>query len=287
VERIAAGVRPAVFDGRAPQEVEELATAVLSMSGKLDREMNALADARDKHKEVAEKLQRALQVPLTAFPDLDVAAMYHSASEVAELGGDFYDVFHTADGRVGLLMGDVSGRGLDAAAQAVLTRASLRAFVYGTHGPAEALSRANRFLLDAGIRGFVTVLLGVLDPASGLFVYSSAGHPPPVRGAAGWSVLLGGSGMVLGVFDKAAYHDASLDLDPGDLLLLYTDGLTEAKKDGELFGEERLLAKVVTLAGASAASATQEVYDAVVEYSGGVLLDDLALLGARLKPRPL
>ena len=282
VERIAAGVRPAVFDGRGPQEVEELAAAVRSMSGKLDEEMRALEEARDKHKEVAEKLQRALQVPLSAFPDLEVASAYHSASEVAELGGDFYDVFRTADGRVCLLIGDVSGRGLDAAAQAVLTRASLRALIYGTDSPAEALSRANRFLLDTGTRGFVTAYLGVLDPVSGLLVYSSAGHPPPVWVAAGRSALLGAGGKVLGVFDGAAFHDTSLQLAPGDLLLLYTDGLTEAKRDGELFGEERLVAKVGALDSASAAAATRAVYDEVVEYSGGVLLDDLAVLAVRL-----
>jgi serine phosphatase RsbU (regulator of sigma subunit) len=281
VERIAAGVRPTVFDARGPQEVEELAAAVLTMSGKLDEEMRALAEARDKHKEVAEKLQRALQVPLSAFPDLDVASVYHSASEVAGLGGDFYDVFRTADGRVGLLIGDVSGRGLDAAAEAVLTRASLRAFIYGTDSPAEALSRANRFLVDAGTRGFVTVYLGVLDLASGLLVYASAGHPPPVRVAAGRSALLGDGGTVMGVFDDAGFRDTSLQLGPGDLLLLYTDGLTEAKKDGDYFGEERLLAMAATLYGVGAAVATRAVYEAVVEYAGGVLLDDLAVLAVR------
>jgi serine phosphatase RsbU (regulator of sigma subunit) len=284
VERIAAGVRPLALAAGGPREVDDLATAVQTMAGRLDQEMQALTEARDQHKAVAEKLQRALQVPIGVFTGIDVATVYRSASEVAELGGDFYDVFRTAAGRIGFLIGDVSGRGLDAAAQAVLTRASLRAFIYATDSPAEALSHANRLLLDTNTRGFVTVWFGMLDRASGLLVYATAGHPPPVLATSGGVSLLQGSGPVLGVFHTAAFHDLRLHLTPGDTLVLYTDGLTEAKKAGVLFGEERVVAEVTALGDVPPADIALGLYKLAVDHAGGDLADDLAVLALRLEP---
>ena len=282
VERVAAVVRPVALAAGCPREVEELATAVQTMAGRLDDDMQALTEARDQHKAVAEKLQRALQVPIGAFTGIDVATVYRSASETAELGGDFYDVFRTAAGRIGFLIGDVSGRGLYAAAQAVLTRASLRAFIYSTDSHAQALSNANRLLLGSNIRGFVTAWFGMLYRASGLLVYATAGHPPPVLATSTGAALLDGSGPVLGVFDTAVFLDLRLHLTTGDTLVLYTDGLTEAKKAGELFGEERLVGEVAARRGESPVDLVQSLYALAADHAGGILGDDLAVLALRL-----
>ena len=248
VERLAAGVRPVELTADAPREVEELAAAVEVMAGRLDDQMREVQAARDRHKTVAEKLQRALQVTTGEFPRGGAAHVYQSASAIAEVGGDFYDVFHVSDARIGILIGDVSGKGLDAAAQAVFMRNSVRAFTYYAAKSAEALARANELLLDTGTAGFVTAFLAVLDPVTGDLTCSSAGHPPAIVVASCRAALLDGGSPLLGVFDDAAFTETKLHLDPGDTLLLYTDGLTEARRDGDLFGESNLLSAVQTLA---------------------------------------
>jgi serine phosphatase RsbU (regulator of sigma subunit) len=284
VESIAAGVRPAGVLGDGPREVKELAAAVESMAGTLDEQMAALAEARDQHKAVAEKLQSALQVPLGKLPGLEVGIVYHSATELAELGGDFYDVFRTAAGQVGILIGDVSGRGLDAAAQAVLIRTSLRALIHSTGDPAESLTHANRQLVQSGGRGFVTAFVGLLDTVSGELLYSTAGHPPLVLLAGEHAALREAGSPVLGVFENVLFRDAGLRLRAEDMLLLYTDGLTEARRDGDLFGEQRLLSKVEEWRAMTPADLARGLYAAAVEHAGGVLADDLAVLALRLLP---
>ena len=286
VERLAAGVRPVRLTADAPREVEELAAAVEAMAGRLDEQMREVQAARDQHKAVAERLQRALQVTTGEFPGVELAHVYQSASTGAEVGGDFYDVFHVSDARIGILIGDVSGKGLDAAAQAVFMRNSVRAFAYTTQSPAGALSLANELLLDTGAAGFVTAFLAVLDPVSGELTCSSAGHPPAILISACRAALLDGSNPLLGVFDDAAFTETRLHLDPGDTLLLYTDGLTEARCDGRLFGESQLMAAVQTLAALPPTRLTEELYGRALDFAGGILGDDLALLAVCLQPAP-
>ena len=112
----------------------------------------------------------------------------------------------------------------------MLIRANLRALMHSTDSPAAALTNANRLLLDSGATGFVTVFLGMLDPASGDLVYSTAGHPPPLLLSGGKAAFWNAGSPVLGVFDAARFHDAHAHLSAGNTLLLYTDGLTEAKR---------------------------------------------------------
>jgi len=283
VGRIADGVRPVRLTGDAPAEIEELAVAVETMAGKLDDQMKEIEEARDRHKTVAEKLQRALQVTIGSFPGVELAHVYRSASEVGEVGGDFYEVFHVAGDRIGILIGDVSGKGLDAAAQAVLIRTSVRAYTHYTHSPSEALARVNDLLLDAQA-GFVTAFLGMLDPVSGELVCASAGHPPAILISGSRSSFLTGGSSLLGVFENAVFEETTLRLDPGDTLLLYTDGLTEARRGGVMLGEHELLAQVASRLALSPADLTKQLYREALAFSGGDLGDDLALLAIRLQP---
>jgi sigma-B regulation protein RsbU (phosphoserine phosphatase) len=233
---------------------------------------------------VAEKLQRTLEVSTGTFSGLEVASVYHSASEWARLGGDFYDIFRMAGGRIGILIGDVSGRGLDAAAQAVFMRTSLRAFGHGSHSPAQVLTHANHLLVDMDGGGFVTAFFGVLDQSTGELLCASAGHPPALVTASGGPFFVEGPGPVRGVFEEAAFTETRLHLAPGDTLLLYTDGLTEARADGGLFGEARLLETVRALAASPASVLAQSLYAKAIDFAGGSLHDDVALLVVRVQP---
>jgi serine phosphatase RsbU (regulator of sigma subunit) len=284
VGRISEGTRPVSLFLRGPAEVEELAAAVQTMADKLDEQMEEVKQRRDQHRAVAEKLQRALQVTPGVFAGVDLAQVYQSASELAELGGDFYDVFRMSDGRIGVLIGDVSGKGLDAAAQAILMRTSLRPFTYYTDSPAEVLARMNTLLLDMSTVGFVTAFFGILDPQSGELVYSLAGHPPALLVAHTGLSLLDTASPVLGVFPDARFKETTAQLDGGETLVLYTDGLTEARRNGDFFGESRLHERVRLLAALPPRDLTQSLYAQVLDFAGGRLADDLAVLAVRLRP---
>ena len=284
VGRIGTGAESVRLVSGAPEEVDELACAVEAMAGKLDEQMHEIKDTRDQHRAVAEKLQHALQMTTGLFPGLDLAHAYQSATELAELGGDFFDVFRVPGGRVGIVIGDVSGKGLDAAAQAVLMRTSLRAFTYSTDSPAEVLARANALLLDMNAGGFVSAFFGVLDPGHGDLVCCSAGHPPAILIASSRPALLDGASPVLGVFKDAVFKETRLHFNAGDTLLLYTDGLTEARRDGVFFGEANLLRHVESLAALPPLDLVQSLYSQVLDFADGSLGDDLALLAVRLQP---
>jgi serine phosphatase RsbU (regulator of sigma subunit) len=283
VRSVSAGVRPVRLTSRAPKEIEELALAVETMASELDDQIQEVREARDQHKTIAEKLQKALQVTTDVFPGVELAHVYQSASELAEVGGDFYDVFYVPDGRIGILIGDVAGKGVDAAAQAVLIRTSVRAFTYYTQSPAEALARANQLLIDTKAAGFVTAFLGILDPASGALLCSTAGHPPAVLIARSQPSFIDEGGYLLGGFASATFEETLHHLGPGDTLLLYTDGLIEAK-NGSGFFEPRLMTELKSLAALPPAQLTQDLYARVIEFAGGVARDDIALLAVRLLP---
>ena len=284
VDKIAAGARPVDLSASGPRELEELAAAVEAMAAELDEQMRELRSARDQHKTVADKLQRALQVSVGDFPGIELAHVYHSASNVGEVGGDFYDVFPVPPDSIGIVVGDVAGKGLDAAAQAVLMRTSIRAFTQYTGSPAEILARANELLLHSRAGGFVTAVVGILDPASGALLCSSAGHPPPILLGPSGATLLEEHGPLLGVMEEARFTETALCLQAGEGLLLYTDGVTDARRRGDIFGEARLMAAVSSLAGLEPPDLARALYERVLEFSGGDIGDDLALVALRLLP---
>ena len=284
VERIAAGARPVELESGGPLEIRELAAAVQRMAGQLDRQVRQVERSRDEMQASAEKLQNALKVTTGAFEGVDLGYVYQSAGESAQIGGDFYDVFQTGDGRIGILIGDVSGKGLDAAAQAVLLRASFRAFTFSVQRPGEAMAQANKLLMRQATSGFVTAFLGILDTESGELLFSSAGHPPAILIAASQPSLFDRGGPLLGVFPDAEFDEVRLTLAPGDTLLLYTDGLTEARRQGALLGTDAVMAQVQDLAELPPEALTERLYARAVEYAGGSLGDDLALLAVRLQP---
>ena len=181
----------------------------------------------------------------TLFPKrdaLDVAAVLESAKDMS---GDFYDVFEVPGGKVGFVVADVVGKGIPAAFFMAVARTLLQATAMAGTSPAESLSQVNDLICRHEITSmFVSVFYGCRDPRTWELTYANGGHLPPILARYGSGVTQfakGGDGVVLGVQAGLEYQEETLKLEPGDLLFLYTDGLTEAfNNDREQFGEERL-----------------------------------------------
>ena len=213
-----------------------------------------------------------------------VAALLIPAHETA---GDFYDCIALSDGRVGLVIADVAGKGLGPALYMATGRALIRTLVGDGHiDPADVLARVNAYLLkETHADLFITLFYGVLDPARGTLVYANAGHPPPlVVSARGPSRArsLRPTGLVLGVERDATWTQQTIQLAPGDVVLLYTDGVTEAQDCSDGFFEtERLVAALRSSLGGGAEATVAGVLAAVRAFAGGApQSDDITLLAA-------
>ncbi|HEV2062154.1 MAG TPA: SpoIIE family protein phosphatase, partial [Solirubrobacteraceae bacterium] len=192
---------------------------------------------------IAEELQRSLlPESLPEVPGLTMAARYFAGGAGTRVGGDWYDAVALPGGRVAVVIGDVAGRGVDAAAMMGQLRSALRAYALEGASPARALERLNRFLLSLAWDSMATALVLVLEPATGRITYANAGHPPPlVVGADGATRSLNESLSVpLGALDVPGYTEAGAVLEPGASLALYTDGLVEQRDQLIDAGIERL-----------------------------------------------
>jgi PAS domain S-box-containing protein len=230
------------------------------------------------------RLQSALlPQELPIIPGAGIAARYRPGSTEAEIGGDFYDVFQVGEGSWMAVIGDVSGKGTDAASQASLVRHTLKASALIGARPSEILSIVNRAMEpETGEGWFATLVCARIDArAAGGFDVSlaRAGHPTPVVvRAAGPVEQIDVGGMPVGFAPTARYEEMRLELAPGDKLVLYTDGVSESRRDGVLFGEEGVL----QLAAANASDAetlARALEHESTEYGRGMTArDDLATL---------
>jgi sigma-B regulation protein RsbU (phosphoserine phosphatase) len=230
--------------------------------GRMDREL-----------EMARRVQSSLlpdHVP--DFSGWEFAARWQPAHEVA---GDYYDFAPCQDQKTGLVIADVTDKGMAAALFMALTRSAIRANVCGAATPAEGISGANRLVCAESTRGlFVTLFFGLLDPASGEITYVNAGHNPPLfyRAAEDDLSLLKATGMPLGIDQAAAYSQRTIHMQPGDFLVLYTDGITEAfDEQGSEFGMERLQRVVYDVRGASVEEIQSSLLQTVNDF-----IDDTA-----------
>jgi len=191
--------------------------------------------------EMAREMQASLlPAELPEIAGFSLAAAWRSAREVA---GDFYDIFLLPDERWGIVVADVSDKGAAAALYMAMVRSLIRTQAERTPSPAAALALVNRALLAQSSSGmFVTAFSAILDPTDGTFSFTVAGHDPPlVRRASGMVERLPTGGLLLGLFDNVRLTDEMLRLEPGDALVIYTDGLTEATNlRGDEYGRARL-----------------------------------------------
>ncbi|WP_344568237.1 PP2C family protein-serine/threonine phosphatase [Streptomyces axinellae] len=275
-------IRTTVFDARDRRAYEN---ELLRARQEADRE-------RERLQRLAATLQKTLMPPvLEDVPGLEVSAHYHIAS-VDEVGGDFYDLFPLATGAWGLFLGDVRGKGAGAAAITSLVRYTLRATAVYEPDPAAVLGHLNTVLNreaenvdpDSADPRFCTVLFGRLTPdGRGGFrvALASGGHPPAVllRADGSADYLPTPGGQMVGALPTADIATTTIRLTPGDTLLLYTDGLTEARTalNGERYGDDALLALARSLSPTTARSLVTALKD-LLESLGAGVDDDTALL---------
>jgi serine phosphatase RsbU (regulator of sigma subunit)/PAS domain-containing protein len=232
---------------------------------------------------IAHTLQvKLLPERLPEVPGVLLAARYRAAGELNEVGGDFYDVFPRSETDWALVVGDVSGKGAEAAAITALARYTLRAAAMEEGAPSGALRRLNDAMLKDGSSQFATVVLAYISsaPDGGLRVRMAlGGHPPPLLLRADGEIEAPGDfGVLLGILEDASLHDAEFILKPRDLMLLYTDGVTEAGPREAPFGQGGLSALIRGLAGRSPEQIVDAVEQAVVGAQVGEPRDDIALL---------
>jgi serine phosphatase RsbU (regulator of sigma subunit) len=236
--------------------------------------------------EVAESLQASLlPASLPTVPWLEFAAAYIGATQWQEISGDFYDVFPASDGWA-IAVGDVCGKGQDAAAMTAAARHSIRALAHVHDTPEDVLTAANQVLLagDYGER-FVTASLAFLRQRGRRVQVrlGGCGHPgPAVVRADGRVEILEVDGMPLGLFGGLEASRAELELREGDLLFFYTDGVTEARSADLAFFEDRLADELASVAGRSATETVHAVQELVTSFSDGELRDDVTMLAVRV-----
>jgi len=222
--------------------------------------------------------------PVPLAPGWDIAALYRPAGEAAEAGGDFYDMVRTEDGWL-VVMGDVTGKGARAASLTALARYTLRTAATLTGDPAAALAALNAGLMRRSDVAYCTAALVALsdDGERARARVFSAGHPLPVLVTGGAARPLGRSGPLLGAIADASWPVHEAVLGPGDRLVLYTDGVTDARGVDERFGDERLLELLASVDGAPPAALVSAVEGTLRSFETGTQRDDTAVLAlARL-----
>jgi PAS domain S-box-containing protein len=241
---------------------------------------------------VAQTLQASLlPAALPDVPGATVAAEYVAAGEGMDVGGDFYDAFALDDGAWAMVIGDVLGKGAEAAAVTALARYTVRAVAGRSPSPAATLAALNDEMLRQRNpdRRFVTAVLARFEPRAeggARVVVASGGHPPPLllRADGGGGEVVPCPGTLLGVEPDARSEDREVELAPGDTLVLYTDGVTEARRDRPLTPEDLAAALRASAPDGAAAVAREVVRLAEAGAEGGALRDDLAVLVVALDP---
>ena len=246
----------------------------------------AIDNARlyQQQKDFSETMQRSL-LPreLPAVEGLEVGHVYESSARV-DVGGDLYDFLTLDDGRLAVILGDVTGKGIEAAADMAMAKFSFRALARMHAEPEDFLTRTNEVIVDEIASGkFITMLYALVDPMRRTVSCASAGHPPAkVLRPDGTVVPLAGRGLALGIEPDQEYEAERAELEPGSTIVLYTDGVVEARREDTLYGEERLDKILVN----GAVLGPQELAESILadcrSFAGGELGDDCAILCLRL-----
>jgi serine phosphatase RsbU (regulator of sigma subunit) len=249
----------------------------------------AYANARDFEMEhrIAETLQESLLVVDPDVRGVDFGHVYRSSTTAARVGGDFYDVFEVTGGRVAVLVGDVSGKGLDAAVLTTLVKHTVRALAHHSGSVSDVVSKANAVLVSsARMREFASIVLFLLDPRTGEATYCQAGHPPAVvRRRDGSTEVLWSASPVIGAFADLAFEEGTLRIGPGDVVVAYTDGVTDVRSaDGHFFGEDGLVRWLDAVGDVDVESLPSQLLGAVESHGDGHFKDDIAIVAFSVDP---
>jgi serine phosphatase RsbU (regulator of sigma subunit) len=260
------------IDAEAVETLRSLATqAALAIdNARLYQQQAGFADA----------MQRSL-LPATppVLPGIEIGSVYESSARL-DVGGDVFDYATLPDGRLAVVVGDVTGKGIDAAADMAMTKFVFRSLAREHPSPSDFLRAANEVVVDEVQEGkFVTMVFLTLNPETGDLACASAGHPNPrlVR-TDGTVIELTASGLALGISPDQEYPEGRERLDPGSAVVLFTDGITEARRDGELYGNDRLDRFLSEHRRLTATELARAVVDDARAFASGGLEDDSAVV---------
>jgi sigma-B regulation protein RsbU (phosphoserine phosphatase) len=271
-------IRAAVFDATERREYER----------ELLRARDAAREAEVRARELATTLQASLIPPdPPTIPGLDVAAAYRPAGLGDEVGGDFYDVFELGRNDWAVVLGDVCGKGVEAATVTALARYTVRAGAARSRRPRTVLRLLNDALLRQGTTRFCTAVLTRfrVEPGRVRMTVGSGGHWLPLRvGVDGVVTEVGKPGTVLGIVEDPILDDVTVELHPGEAIVLFTDGVLEARRGDEMLEHEGLARILADVAGEPAAEITGVVVDAAMTFQEGLPRDDIAVVVVRVPP---
>lgn len=275
---------------KSRNEIGVLASSVGQMELDIEKYVRDLTAVTAERERIGAELSVASQIQsdilpavFPAFPDRKDFDIYASMAPAREVGGDFYDFFLIDESRLGLVMADVSGKGVPAALFMMIARTLIRNHVQSGEEPAEAMTVVNEQLCENNKENmFVTAWLGVLDLSDGELKFANAGHNPPLikHGDGEYEYMRARAGLVLAGMEGIRYRQSSVRLSPGDRIFLYTDGVTEAEsRDHAFYGEERLCTVLCGLKE-SAPKEIVEAVDADVRRfaEGAEQVDDITMM---------
>lgn len=239
--------------------------------------------AREQDKRIAQALMSGMKSELQSVEGITSSGVYSSATASAFVGGDFYDLIRLPKRRACVIMGDVSGKGVEAASVSAAVRTALGAYAWEGLSPARMVRTLNDFLMGfSRIETFATLFVGLIDLYDGTLTYCSAGHPPALLMSASELSTLDVQSGVVGAFQDMSYREGVRGLTEGDVLLLYTDGTTEARsQDGAFFGEDGLADAVLAEMPLGFDGLLDRLLARLDAFTGQQLEDDVALVALR------
>ncbi len=266
---------PEAFDSEREKQFETFAYhSALAMNNSMRYERES---------RIANVLQRNLLSSATIATDkFEIAQVYKPASCEALIGGDYYDVIQSGDNRIGLIIGDVTGKGLKAAVHTAMMKYMIRAYVSEGHGPAEILRLMNKTMVEyTDIETFSSLFVGILDTTTGMLTYANAGHEPALYMHGHDIEKLGLTGPLVGIAKELTYDEKMITLRSNSTLLLYTDGISESRSGNKFLGADGIAEKLATCKSMPTKDVATHIYQAAEEFCGCELKDDAAILTVR------
>lgn len=245
------------------------------------------AELYEREKKIAESLQKSFLPDLKPMlPGFEITSKYKAAFDESIIGGDFYDLIDLGNGKYGITVGDVSGKGLDAAIYTAMSRYMIQAYSSDTGHPAEVITRLNKALHRfTPSTKFVTLVFGVLDTNTSNFTYVNAGHESPFHYKAGEdkSYPLPNTGPAVGAMPEAEFSELTIKIEAGDIVVLYTDGASEVRSDGKFLGTEGVQVMIESKIREGVHDLPDALLAEIQSYADNRLRDDVAILAIKAR----
>ena len=256
--------------------------SALVASVSVSRTTSRIIKSEDKFRRISQILQESLIKPVPEIPQLEIWVSYETAIDAELVGGDFYDIYMINENEVAILIGDVAGKGIKAAGLTETIRSTIRALSFGGSSPSNVLEQTNKIIRDQiDDSAYATVLLVFLNILSGQTTIASAGHPPPILLNSSTNISDVSFGLPLGILETK-YEEIVINIDIGDGILLYTDGLIESRNKKQFFGEKRVINVLKTDGTKDLKDLVKNIILQATSFANGELSDDVAVIAVRL-----